>query len=250
MESSAKKRTQSDAEDQPGGDASLTERPSRQRFGANELVSHLRTAIAQNTYRHGDRLPAERELAAQFGTSRGTARHAVRELERLNLVTRRVGSGTFVHAPGLDSTTDVAEITSPLELMEVRFALEPSMVRQAIVNASPRDLARLHTCLEAVENTDDPATFTEADEHLHLALAECTQNPLVVWLYRQINEVRGHARWSMAKQKILTTDRIAHYNEQHRQLYTAISTRDTSRALEITEAHLTQAKHDLLGVQN
>lgn len=222
---------------------------SRQRYGASELASRLRTAIAQKEYSHGDRLPAERDLAAQFGTSRGTARHALRELERLGLVTRRVGSGTFVTSPALDSADEVAEVTSPLELLEVRFAIEPCMVRQAIVNASPRDLARMRQRLDQVEKANDPSTFTEADERFHLALAECSQNPLIVWLYRQINEVRGHTQWSVVKEKILTPARIGEYNQHHRELYAAIARRDTSRALEVMDAHLTMAKDDLLGVQ-
>lgn len=222
---------------------------SRSRYGASELVSRLRAAIVQKEFSHGDRLPAERELAAQFGTSRGTARHALRELERLNLVTRRVGSGTFVHSPGLDSADEVAEVTSPLELLEVRFAIEPLMVRHAIINASPRDLARMRERLAQVDQADDPTTFTEADKQFHLALAECSQNPLIVWLYRQINEVRGHTQWSLVKEKILTPSRIPQYNQQHRDLYEAISTRDTSRALDVMEQHLEMAKYDLLGAQ-
>lgn len=233
----------------PTGDHGRELGVSRSRYGASELVSHLRAAIVQKEFSHGDRLPAERELAVRFGTSRGTARHALRELERLNLVTRRVGSGTFVNSPGLDSADEVAEVTSPLELLEVRFAIEPLMVRHAIMNASPRDLARMRERLEQVEQADDPATFTEADKQFHLALAECSQNPLIVWLYRQINEVRGHTQWSLVKEKILTPSRIRQYNQHHRDLYGSISTRETGRALDVMDQHLGMAKSDLLGAQ-
>jgi DNA-binding FadR family transcriptional regulator len=231
-------------------DASSPLDAARERYGASELVSRLRNAIAQEEFSHGDRLPAERELASQFGTSRGTARHALRELERLGLVTRRVGSGTFVNTPGLESADDVAEVTSPLELVEVRFAIEPCMVRQAIVNASPRDLARMRGRLERVEEAYDPVSFTEADKAFHLALAECSQNPLIVWLYQQINDVRSHSQWSAIKEQILSTSRIQQYNSQHRDLYGAISMRDTSKALDTMSSHLALAKDDLLGVED
>ena len=46
---------------------------------------------------------------------------------------------------------DVADATSPLELIEVRFAIEPHMVRLAVTNASARDLDRLREALERVE---------------------------------------------------------------------------------------------------
>jgi GntR family uxuAB operon transcriptional repressor len=220
---------------------------ARRRYGASEMVANLRAAIAQKRYSHGERLPAERELAARFGTSRGTARHALRELERLELVTRRIGSGTFVNVPGLESASDIAEATSPLELIEVRRAVEPHMVRLAVVNASPMELARVRASLEQGEGAADPATFTEADEEFHLALADCSQNSLIVWLYRQINEVRGHSQWSAVKEKVLTHDKIAEYNGHHRQIYLGIAGRDADAAAEAMNRHLAVARNDLLG---
>src|SRR5580692_4804496 len=52
----------------------------------------------------GDRLPTEHDLAAWFGVSRMTLRHALAELARRGLVTRAVGrhGGTFVAAPKLE----------------------------------------------------------------------------------------------------------------------------------------------------
>jgi DNA-binding FadR family transcriptional regulator len=215
-----------------------------------DVADSYRRAIVETVERlYGERLPAERELAVQFGTSRGTARHALRELERLNLVTRRVGSGTFVNSPGLESANDIAEATGPLELVEVRFAIEPYMVRLAVVNASPRDLKRMGEALEKVESTTEPESFTEADGGFHMALAECSQNPLIVWLYQQINEVRGHGQWSAVKGKILTPRRIREYNAHHRDLYSAISARDAASAVEVMDTHLTMARDDLVGAQ-
>ncbi len=223
---------------------------ARPRYGASEMIASLRAAIAQKHYSHGDRLPAERELASRFGTSRGTARHALRELERLNLVTRRIGSGTFVNSPGLESASDIAEATSPLELIEVRYAIEPHMVRLAVMHASPRDLARARESLEQVEAAADPASFTEADEAFHLALAECSQNPLILWLYQQLNEVRGHSQWTAVKEKILVHDKIAEYNAHHRRIYRGIADRDTVAAVDAMNQHLGVARDDLTGTGN
>jgi DNA-binding GntR family transcriptional regulator len=52
----------------------------------------------------GDRLPAEQDLAAWFGVSRMTLRHALGELARRGLVTKAVGrrGGTFVAAAKLE----------------------------------------------------------------------------------------------------------------------------------------------------
>lgn len=235
---------------QPGQPGAAVQEPiARRANGAAEIATHLRQAILQGVYAHGERLPAERQLAAHFGASRGTARQALRELEKTNLVTRRIGSGTFVNYSGLSSADDVAETTSPLELIEVRFAMEPHMVRLAVINATGRDLRSMRQALEQVEAADNPEDFTDADAAFHLALAECSQNPLIVWLYRHINAVRGHSQWSAMKGKILTPTRIAEYNEQHRRLYQALMSRDSNGATQIMTSHLVMARNDFLGAQ-
>jgi DNA-binding FadR family transcriptional regulator len=123
------------------------------------------------------------------------------------------------------------------------------MVRLAVLNASARDLENLHQVLLRVEAAStDSEEFTQADVEFHLALAECTQNPLMVWLYQHINDIRGHAQWSKMKDKILTVTRIKEYNLQHRALYTAIVERDAAGAVELIRAHLEEARRDLLGV--
>lgn len=229
--------------------SSTANRATHQRYGAAEIAMELRRAIQQGVYAHGERLPAERHLAVQFGASRGTARHALNQLEKMDLVTRRIGSGTFVNSVGLASANDTAEATSPLELVDVRFAIEPQMTRLAVLNASSRDLRDLRDALERVETLVDPEEFSSADESFHVVLAECSRNPLITWLYRQINEVRGHSQWSEMKEKILSPERIAIYNEQHRRLYQAIVSRDGSAAIRIMKTHLKTARNDLIGAQ-
>jgi len=60
--------------------------------------------IAVGALRPGDRLPAEHDLAAWFGVSRMTLRHALAELAGRGLVARTTGrhGGTFVAAPKLE----------------------------------------------------------------------------------------------------------------------------------------------------
>jgi DNA-binding FadR family transcriptional regulator len=90
---------------------------------------------------------------------------------------------------------------------------------------------------------------SRADEQFHLSLAEASRNPLMVWLYRQINDVRSHAQWDGMKDKILTGQRIDEYNLQHRALYDALCSRDVETAVKIVTDHLEKARRDLLGVE-
>ena len=58
----------------------------------------LTEAIRRGDYKPGDRLPAERDLATQFGVSYMTARRAVTEMVEMDLLRRRSREGTFVRA--------------------------------------------------------------------------------------------------------------------------------------------------------
>ena len=50
----------------------------------------------------GDTIPSERELMKIFNMSRTPIRKALDELERENLIIRRIGDGTYVNIPILD----------------------------------------------------------------------------------------------------------------------------------------------------
>lgn len=61
----------------------------------DQLVDILIDKIEQE-YQPGDLLPSERELSERYGLSRTTVRLALQELEKLGLVVRKHGRGTFV----------------------------------------------------------------------------------------------------------------------------------------------------------
>ena len=69
----------------------------------DQLVDILTEKI-EHEYRPGDLLPSERELSKYYGLSRTTVRLALQELERLGLVVRQHGRGTFVADRSVQAT--------------------------------------------------------------------------------------------------------------------------------------------------
>ncbi len=218
--------------------------------GSAGVFNKLRDSIVNGHYSYNERLPSERDLANRYKAARGTIRCALEQLEQASLVHRKFGSGTFVTYKNDFYHEDIAEETSPLELIETRLAIEPYMVKLVVLNASNRDLNRLEEVLEQAGNTDqDPEAFSNADEAFHLMLATCSQNPLLTWIYQRINNIRSHNQWSARKTNILTPQKIRAYNAQHRQLLQAIRQRDQVKASDIISSHLQQARRDITGVE-
>ena len=220
---------------------------SRVGVTTNNVVTQLRRRILEGDYAFEERLPAERNLAEEFKVSRGTIRSVLQILEEQGLVTRQVGSGTYVSHREITNQQEISSITSPVEMVEVRIAIEPQMVRLAIANASARELEDLHNALRQCEdNNGDSEKFALADTAFHMALARCTRNKLMYWLYERISEVRRHSQWRSMKAKLLTMDRMNFYNRQHRALYEAIAARDTAEAVKLIKAHMHGVHDDLL----
>src|SRR6185437_1500645 len=61
-----------------------------------EILEKIQSDIASGRYKPGQRLPSEAELVRRYGASRMTVFRAMRELQTMGIITRRVGSGTFV----------------------------------------------------------------------------------------------------------------------------------------------------------
>ena len=72
----------------------------------DHLFDILRDKI-QNDMAPGDLLPSERQLSQQYGLSRTTVRLALDSLEKMGLVARRHGKGTYV-SDARHSETDLA----------------------------------------------------------------------------------------------------------------------------------------------
>jgi len=230
---------------------STMESDRKHRFGGRGpgVISHeLEQAIQTGMYAHGDRLPAERELADQFQTSRSTVRQALQHLESSNLVVRRKGSGTFVTYVPPSDDTHVAEMTNPLQLVDVRFALEPQIVRLAVLNANSRDLDHVDQILRRFD-PEQPSqeAFATIDEAFHQMLADCTGNPLITELYRQVNRVRTLAQWNAMKIAILTPERMRAYHDEHVMIFEALKTRDKEAAERAMRQHLDRIHRELLG---
>jgi GntR family transcriptional regulator len=84
----------------------------------HQVYTDLRSALDAGDWRPGDRLPPERELAARYGVSIITVRHALGELAREGRIERTRGRGTHVLRPLIDR--DLAGGLSFAEEMERR----------------------------------------------------------------------------------------------------------------------------------
>ncbi|WP_076460679.1 GntR family transcriptional regulator [Limosilactobacillus caccae] len=81
-----------------------------------QIHNQLRKNIEDSKWKVGEKIPAERELAAEFNVSRMTLRQAIQALVDEGILERRVGSGTFVANRKVQEK--MSGVTSFTELMQ------------------------------------------------------------------------------------------------------------------------------------
>lgn len=138
----------------------------------------LTERIVTDGMRPGDRLPTERELIDEFGVSRTVIRDAISRLRGAGVVESRQGAGVFVrdtahwHSP----PETIETLSSIIETIEVRAAIEIEAARLAATRGSPAQIAEIGMRLEEMRVADTPEVAEESDLGFHRAIATATNN--------------------------------------------------------------------------
>lgn len=215
-----------------------------------DLREKILNDIRGGVLRPGDRLPAERDLADQYKTSRGVVRKALDQLEREGHISRAVGRGTFVsEARTSFSQAAALEIDqlSPGEVTRARLLFEPQLTALAAVNATKPDLMKMKDCVERSEAALTVPEYDYWDGAFHLAIADATQNNFIRLICNHVQQVRTHAEWGQLKYVSVTPERRRIYEQDHRRILDALLARDSESARRESEAHLRNVIRFLFG---
>jgi GntR family transcriptional repressor for pyruvate dehydrogenase complex len=141
------------------------------------LAEKLTRLIASGEYKPGDRLPAERELAALYNVSRPTVREAVIALEIEGLVEVRIGSGVYVISQ-TPSREGIERDIGAFELTEARILIEGEAAALAAANITDDEIAELERLLAEMDaaNLSGAGAGEMVDKRFHEFLAGCTRN--------------------------------------------------------------------------
>jgi GntR family transcriptional regulator, transcriptional repressor for pyruvate dehydrogenase complex len=208
-----------------------------------QVAAQLRTLIVSGQLQPGQRLPAEKDLARQFGVSRSTVREALRVLAAEQLVTMRRGSagGTFVVHPDpqavertLKAAVSLAAGTERLSMHEVFEMWRLTHVPSAVLAARRRTDEQATQLMELSEPLGSGAAHDEwvhRSLQFHDAVVDAASNRLLSMCVRPLAGVGVDAVTPTA-----TTQRFFRQaNSRHRRIAIAIAERDEIAAsLEMT----------------
>jgi DNA-binding FadR family transcriptional regulator len=211
------------------------------------VIADLRARILGETLKPGDKLPTEQQLVEEFGVSRTVIREAIASLRADGLIEARHGVGVFVLEPPKKTVKlsfldeDTQRISSVIETLELRAAVEIEAAGLAASRCSPAQAARIR------ERFDDMSasitrgeTAEDADFAFHIAIADATNNRQ----FTEFLEFLGRRTIPRSQLKGLKADEYAtirneeRLQEEHRAIMQAVCSHDVEQAREAMRTHL------------
>ena len=214
---------------------------------ADNVVAALEAQIVSGELKNRAPLPAERDLMAQFGTSRTVIREAISKLSSLGLVetrprfrpiVRKPDYATVLHACGSVVQHLLTDKSGIKNLYDSRVFIERALVRDAAVSASKDDITDLKKALEDNRNAiPDSQEFYRTDVAFHGVLYRIPRNPI----FPAIHE--GYTSWLAPQwdQMLRSPERNEVNYIAHKAILDAILERDPAAAEEALTNHLKAA---------
>jgi len=171
----------------------------------DEVVYQIESLILGGTVKPGQKLPPEREIAAQLGVSRPVVHAGILRLEQKGLVRIEPRHGCYVNDY---RTSGSAELLTSLwrhkgeelepaiveSMLEFRVAVEQEAAARAAERVAAGDASlhdKLGALLDAAENADrlDPGRLAALDYQFHFSIALASGNlvyPMLMNTFKSI----------------------------------------------------------------
>lgn len=210
------------------------------------VARRLIGSIASGRYAVGQRLPAERELAAEFSVSRPTVREAIIALEVQGLVEVRVGSGVYVKRSPKARDEPGAGVGA-FELTEARLLFEGEAAALAATVMSDGELDRLDALVAQIEEENRRGMNGELpDREFHMAIARGTGNEAVVRTIESLWNLRSSSPECAVLFARARSGGSKPVVEEHSAIVAALRSREPARARAAMRAHLSAVITHLL----
>ena len=212
------------------------------------IILRIEEFLATKETPAGGRLPAEREMARLLGVSRPALREAVKVLEAQGRLVVRHGQGVFVATTAGDAVAQRLlnlELTLQ-ELYDMREVLEVPAVGWAVGVATAQDIAMLADTLATEEAARaEPIDFDrlgKLDAAFHLAIVEIAKNRFLHQTLGVLQEMLA----SGMETTLTVPGRAEASREEHRRIFEAMVSRDSTGAREAVATHIAHAREAAL----
>lgn len=230
-------------------------------LGANrlyqEIGNELKSLLKSGTYKIGDRLPPERDIADSFGVSRTVIREALIMLELENLITVKKGSGVYVIGIPItisaqDKILDETDF-GPFELLQARQLIESNIAAFAATQIIKSDILELRAILKQEQESLAQGILDDysADEMFHITIARATKNAVLENLVQDLWQKRHTSKmWDKLHSRIKNHNYHKKWLYDHELILQALQIKDAQATRQAMWQHLENVKQTLMAVSD
>lgn len=211
---------------------------------STQLVDTITSLIENGTWKLGDKLPNEVELATSFEVSRNIMRESMKILENFGILESKTGIGTFISQTALSAIHnmrffDELKNNSTVDMiMETRIIIEPELSYYAALRATDEEIEILQDLFMANDKGNREKFFKEHhDFNFHLFLAKCSKNTILENLLFTILDQLKASEYLKFNQHVELEASTNSY-ENHKEIAAAIINKDPLLAKELMIHHL------------
>jgi GntR family transcriptional repressor for pyruvate dehydrogenase complex len=202
------------------------------------IVEQLCAYIADNEMTPGDRLPAERDLAAKLGVSRASLSQALVALEVQGVLSVRHGDGAIlVRRPSEERAIKALREHADRipDIIEAREALEVKLAGLAAARRSDAEMAAIDAAIAKMESeVEEGDRGVLGDEMFHEAITAAAHSSLLAKLMHEISGLVRETRIESLSQQ----DRPRASLEGHRRIADAVRKQDPQEASRAMAEHI------------
>lgn len=205
----------------------------------DQVISKVKALINSGVLKPGDRLPAERKMATDFGFGRTHIREALHKLEFYGIIETLPQSGSIIR--GLDINTLDGLISDILDLqdhdffslVETRFMLEINSARLCAERWSGEDMETIEKAHSSYIDFRDTPSRVGKDFAFHRAIAQGSHNHVLKAMLLVVNP---DIMTVYEKERICANNTTA--GNEHKLLMDAIRKHDADLAASLMVQHL------------
>ncbi|MFD1170712.1 FadR/GntR family transcriptional regulator [Oceanobacillus caeni] len=208
------------------------------------IVQQIKDAVANGTYRPGDKLPSERVFAEMLGVSRTSVKEAVTVLESSGIISVKPGVGMFISQDSeqklLFRLSQILEENDSdfMHLIELRQAIEGDAAYYAASRMTGAQRERLYYIyLRLLEKERMGEIALKEDFEFHCILIEAANNPVMLQV---VNLVADQIQETVQKSREFSTmNRVLNLQvmSEHAKIYESIMNKDPNASREAMWEH-------------
>lgn len=216
-------------------------------FLGTKVVREIISLVSRGVFLPGRRLPAERNLCARLGVSRGTLRQGLADLQRLGVVEIMPRSGAYIRKysnkklPKKILPPNFKDIGLE-DIINARKIIEIPALELACENITKKEIELLDNLIARMKRAiDNLPEFLRYDMEFHQAIVAASKNLVLVTAFESISEYLKYSQ-------IYTTVHEGQENRAlmfHRKMFNAIKNKHKKQGVMVLRLHLNEILKDV-----